>query len=196
MRKLIGLLTAVLCLGVFSSAIAETRWVTERLAIRTLKAATADGGANDSLTASLGAAATLDTTVAFKYPVRSVPALGDSQNVVIVNVAFNAAIASGESLMVHVEASGDNGNSWRLLNSGSIPFGAPISGQVQQGQVIVSGKANSATNVTMFSPVLPANTAYGAWFGWPKLRLKIGSDRSAAMVANSYQVWVSYVTDK
>jgi len=193
-----GLLTAALCIGVFGSASAETRWVTERLAIRTLKAATPDGGANDSLTASLGAAATLDTTVAFKYPVRSIPNVPDSNQFVIAHITLASALASGESLYVQVEGSLDNGATWRAFNVGTIsPFSVMTGGAVQQGIVIITPKANSATNVTGNSPVLSPQQFYGGWFGFPKLRFKISSDRSGVMTqTNSYQIWASYVTDK
>lgn len=198
-KKLIaGLFTAALLLGVAGSASAELKWVTERLAFRTLKAATPYGGANDSLVNSLGAAATLDTTVAFKYPVRTIPGLADSAQFIIAHVSFASAIASGESLYVNVEGSGDNGVTWRLLNAGTIPIGAPLTGQVQQGHIVITAKPNSSTNTTAFSPVLtPLSQMYGGWFGYPKLRLKFSSDRSGAMAGlNTYQVWVSYVTDK
>jgi hypothetical protein len=201
MRKFMtALLAAALCIGVFGTASAELKWVTERLAIRTLKAATPDGGANDSLTASLGSAATFDTTVALRYPVRAVPNLPDSQQFVIVHVSFGTAIASGESLYVGMDGSGDNAVNWRGLNLNTIPIGAPITGQVIGGNVSWMSKANSATNATAFSPVGPPTSAYGNWFGWPRLRIRIGSDRSASMAVagagNPYQVWVTYMTDK
>ena len=201
-KSFAGLLLVALCIGVCGTATAETKWTTERLAIRTLSGATdPDGGRKDSLVASMGTAATTDTTVAFRYNVRPIPGVPDSAQYVIAHLTFHHALASGESVYVNVEGSLDNGANWRTLKIGTIPIGAPITSQVQAGNIIFSGKPNSATKVSMFSPGEGTAIAYGAWFGFPHLRFVVRTDGSGGMAASSsveqrYEIWATYVTDK
>lgn len=198
MRKLIAaLLMVALGIAVFGSANAQTRWVTERLNIRTNAAANPAPGFVDSSSASLGAAATIDTTVAFRWPV--VPALGvaDSNQFVIVGLGFASTLASGESLYVGIEGSADNGATWRTINGAAIGFQGIKSGasctNVANAAILFNAAAVGTTNVTGASTV--AASIYGNFFGWPQLRLKVRSDVSGVITqSNSYSVYATYLT--
>ena len=197
MKKfLTALLVAALGVGVFGVASAELGWKTVPITIQTNKAASVNQADNDSGptrgTANSGFAAnTPDTSYAFG-PVFPLIA-PDSLQFVVVAVKFASAIASGESLYTVLQGSADGGQTWVNLNIGGISIGGSLTGQVASGVVRLASTPTSATNVAAKSPgALPF--FYSGWFGFPTLRIIFNSDKSAAMVANTYQAWATFPT--
>lgn len=206
MRKALGVL--ILLLAGATSAFAQTspshEWRTEPLRFRT-SVAGVPGYADSTLISLTAAGAELDTSLSITsriYPHMSVP---DSlQNIIVwgtfwepgSNGTTAGAFDSGDTVYVAIDASNDNGQTWRSLNPG-IGINGFGTGQTLLGtaraNTLFCGKVNSTTNVTGRSPVVLPTTSYGGWFGYTLLRVRT---MTSAAVAGPIQakLFITYPT--
>ena len=172
-------------------------WRSEELRTRSQKAGTSSGFADSAFVTY--EAGVVDTTVATRFPVVMNIGTSDSLQNIVVNCVFDAAIsnpASDDTVYVALDASNDNGVTWRILNSGSIGIngfatGAATAG-VLRGYIFFNGKANSTTNVTGRSPGLIPTSSYGSWFGDRMLRVRTLSGSGGGNTAAHFRIFITY----
>ena len=198
MRKFI---TAVAAFGLLTllPSISSAQVVgqkTVQLKFFTSKAASVNQGANDSSAVSLGAATTADTTYGFGPIVRQFSAGGASDTLAnTVCIAFHApaAMASGESVCVAIQASANGVDGWRDLRVGTVPIGFQQGGASASFSWAILPVANSSTNATGADPVA-SGFYYGGWSGWPFLRVILQQDRNGGHVQQYYSMSATFPT--
>lgn len=202
MKKHLSLLLGLgLLLGASQAFADAVVWKTITIPIRTNTINDPLGrGFIDSTQASLGAAATIDTTEGFILPDQYVTA--DSLTNIYVTVVGSQNFASGESLYIAIDGSSGAGT-WTNLNISSCGtcrsggFGAAgtiVPGtSASSGAVHYNGKASSTSGqVASASGVLGQNNIYGGWWAWPMYRIKVLQTIATANVSQYYTVKVTY----
>lgn len=200
MKRLSALLIlGALVLSAVSASADGVKLRTIPLQIRTSLAAQTSGYV-DSVTATLGLKATIDTTTSFSLD--GIYFNSDSLTNIFVTIEGAQNFASGESLYVAIEGSG-GGSTFSSVNiatcgtcrsggfgaAGSIVPGTSAKG----GFLRFNGKASSTSGiVASASGVLGQSNLYGGFWAWPVLRLKILSTIATDNVTQPYRVYVSY----
>ena len=143
----------------------------------------------------------IDTSVAFGakcYPNINVP---DSLQFISIGIIFDTSIgnpAADDTMYVALDASNDNGQTWRILNSGNIGINGFTTGAASvantRGSVLFNGKPNSTTNVLGRSPVGLPQASYGGWFGHSLFRVRILGGSGGGNNAARFTAFATYPT--
>lgn len=206
MRKFLAL--ALLCAALFP-CVAESQavWKSVDLPIRSRDASYAAPGNRDSVKATFGSLAAIDTTVNFAPGDWAAMhgAAADTLCFVAVQIITDNAMASGESLYVSLEGSAGADNDatgqWFSTYSctpatslaGGFSAAACVTGAVRGGVVVFNGgSCGTGTSGAQTSLQAGGKAMYGGWLGFPVLRVKVRTDSAVVPVVNTYRVRMWY----
>lgn len=209
MKKYVCLLALIALAGVaaseaYAGRVAPT-WRYKDVVIRT---STDTGDPNDqgfidSTIVSLGAATTVDTSVAIDLS--DMFQTADSLTLIRVAATYTSAAASGESLYVTFDGSA-NGVAWTVLGLATCGTCAPggygaagtlVPGTTREASKLFNAKGSATGgHVASGSVTIGQNNIYGNFFGYPYLRLRLKQDFAVDNVANSYKIRLWYLSNE